>query len=108
MLQDWELKHKDLCKAANAEERKTKGGSKKRIAQGEESLEEAFRRMMSLKNAHVIKGVLTGAKEVCEKKEERRKGKRRHGRLVVKEDKSGGKKDLEQDVGQKSRLGDVD
>ena len=57
MLQDWELKHKDLC------ERKMKDSSEKRIAQGEESLEQAFRRMVSIKNAHVIKGVLTGAQE---------------------------------------------
>ena len=62
--------------------------------------------MVSIKNAHVIKGVLTGAQEDLEKKEGRRKGKRHHARLVVKEDKSNGKQ--EQDGGRKSGLGDVD
>ena len=48
---------------------------------------------MSIKNAHVIKGILTGAQQDLEKKDGRRKGKRHHARLVVKEDKSNGKQE---------------
>ena len=100
MLQDWDLKHKALCKGKNAEERKVKGGSKERFAKGEECLEQAFEKMMSFKNGHKIKAVLDSAKEACEKKGgSKRKSKRRHAKVVVEEAKGDGSK---------SGLGDVD
>ena len=106
MLQDWDLKHKALCKGKNAEVRKVKGGSKERFAKGEESLEQAFEKMMSVKNGHKIKAVLDGAKEACEKKEgSKQKKKRRKAKVVVKEAKSVTK---HQDEASRSGLGDVD
>ena len=84
MLKDWDLKHKGLCRANNAEQRKVKGGSKERMDRGEESLGQTFEKIMTMKNSHRIKDVVDGAKKVCEKEEDKRKSKRRQARKVVK------------------------
>ena len=49
MLKDWDLKHKGLCRANNAEQRKVKGGSKERMDRGEESLGQTFEKIMTMK-----------------------------------------------------------
>ena len=74
MLQDWELKHKELCKE-NPEERKVKGNLKERVASEKKTVETSIQMMKDLATGG-FKNVASGVIKVCKKEGRRKKAAR--------------------------------